>query len=98
MGLDWIGLDWIGLDWIGCFVLFCFVKNALARVVLVPSQRLPFFSSVARFPYLCMTRAFIFPENFHGFMELYSQRKQSKPPLACTGRYLVWFFCCLSFL
>ena len=77
----------------GCFVLFCFVKNALARVVLVPSRRLPIFSSVVCFPYLCITRA---PENFHVFSNLYCQRKQNNLPLACTGRHLFWFFSCLS--
>ena len=48
----------------GCFVLFCFVKNALARVVLVPSRRLPIFSSVVRFPFPFITRAFFFSFNF----------------------------------
>ena len=79
-----------------CFVLFCFVKNALARVVLVPSRRLPILSSVVRFPYLCITRSlFFFPENFHVFLTLYRQRKQNNLPLACTGRYLIWFSSCL---
>ena len=81
-----------------CFVSFCFVKNALARVVLVPSRRLPIFSSVVRFPYLCITRSlfFIFAENFHVFFNLYRQRKQNNLARACTGRYLFWFFSCLS--
>ena len=47
-----------------CFVLFCFVKNALARVVLVPSRRLPIFSSVVRFPFPFITRAFFFLSTF----------------------------------
>ena len=85
--MDW----WVGAWMDGCFVLFCFVKNAL--VVLVPSRRLPIFSSVVRFPYPCITRA---PENFHVFLNLYCQRKQNNLPLACTGRYLFWFFSCLS--
>ena len=93
--MGWDGMGWDGMGWDGmfCFVLFCFVKNALARVVLVPSRRLPIFSSVVRFPYLCITRA---PENFHVFSNLYCQRKQNNLPLACTGRYLFWFFSCLS--
>ena len=53
-------MGWDGMGWDGMFVLFCFVKNALARVVLVPSRRLPIFSSVVRFPYPCITRAPLF--------------------------------------
>ena len=94
-GMGWDGMGWDGMGWdgMGWDVLFCFVKNALARVVLVPSRRLPIFSSVVRFPYPCITRA---PENFHVFLNLYCQRKQNNLPLACTGRYLFWFFSCLS--
>ena len=69
-GMGWDGMGWDGMGWdvLFCFVLFCFVKNALARVVLVPSRRLPIFSSVVRFPYPCITRAppppfFFFPPN-----------------------------------
>ena len=57
-GMGWDGVGWDGMGWdgMGCFV-FCFVKNALARVVLVPSRRLPIFSPVVRFPYPCITPA-----------------------------------------
>ena len=95
-GMGWDGMGWDGMGWdvlfcfvlfcfvLFCFVLFCFVKNALARVVLVPSRRLPIFSSVVRFLYPCITRApppFFFPspKNLSRLLELVLPKKTKQP-------------------
>ena len=81
-------MGWDGMGWDGMFVLFCFVKNALARVVLVPSRRLPIFSLVVRFPYLCIARAlfffFFFSPKFSRLLEFVLPKKTKQP---ATGLY-----------
>ena len=67
---DWL-LDGVYAGRLVCFVLCSFVKNALARVVLVSSRRLPIFSSVVRFPFPFITRAFFFSFNFFFLLKIF---------------------------
>ena len=85
-GTVWHGTAWHGMAWHGmaCFVLFCFVKNALARVILVPSRRLPIFSSVVLTFVLPVPFFFFFSRKFSCLLEFVPPKKTKQP---ATGLY-----------
>ena len=100
-GMGWDGMGWDGMGWDGmgcfCFVLFCEKRFGQGRTGPLPEITHLLFGGALPLPlYYPCPPPFFFPENFHVFLNLYCQRKQNNLPLACTGRYLFWFFSCLS--